>query len=305
MKTSLGLLAAAVVLAAMVLVTWSCGDEETVTITPVTHDNLVQACIVSSACKVKTFPRVSNCVDAYYNLDVKFGKARIYDKIYQCVVDAEGDCDEVYQCYGTDRYAGGCDTTYRAYCDGDTAYNCDTLANRVFAFECKLAGLTCSTRDPATFEADCTTGTCSGASRTCEGDVLVSCKTDGNLETFDCSKDGRRCAKSPLTKQLECTGNQKTTCDIQAPYKAKCLGTTAVYCVNNHVHRWDCSKNPWKKACKDGACVFAGKECTDSDFNRCKGSNLQYCDEGKWVTFDCAKAGLGPCKTLTNGADCS
>jgi hypothetical protein len=278
----------------------------------VTLEQLVDACIVSSACQVKTYPRISNCVEDYYNLALRLGRGPVYDQIFGCLAEAKGDCDAAFECYGSHRAAGSCDTTYQAKCDGEKALTCDTLAGKVFTFDCSHAGLTCKTRSPGsagTFEADCTPGGCkSGDPRQCDGDKLISCKGDGNLELVDCSVQGLTCAPSPATAALECTGETTEECDMPVmppdPYTPKCEGSVALTCVNNRVHREDCAQRPYNKGCKDGACVPAGKQCTD-EFNRCQGEKLQYCLDGAWRTADCAALGLGPCKTLTNGADCT
>ncbi len=107
---------------------------------------------------------------------------------------------------------------------------------------------------------------------------------------------------------LSCIGNQDKTCDVdpaKPPFQASCEGNTAVTCKNNNVNKEDCSKRPYKKTCQIGRCVFVGSECTEDDFNRCKGDKLEYCVEGKWKVADCAGMNLGACKTATNGANCS
>ena len=69
-------------------------------------EELVLACIRSTACGVRAYPRAANCVEAYYTLHLRFGLGPVYDAIYRCVNAAAGDCDKIYACYGANRLLG-------------------------------------------------------------------------------------------------------------------------------------------------------------------------------------------------------
>jgi len=293
----------------------ACSDDgESKPLEQITFDALVNACIVSSACGVKRYPKVGECVDYYYTTHLPLGLGPVYDRIFGCLAQAKGDCAAAFDCYGSHKAAGRCDTTYVAKCEGSKALSCDTLAGpdgdgRVFTFDCADAALTCSTRKSGSlFEADCTPGPCSapGTNRKCEGDRRISCKADGNIEVIDCAVQGLVCEKSPLTGALDCTGEASDECDIPPDaHQNRCEGSVAVTCVNNKIHRQDCAKRPYNTRCVAGECKPAGSACDADDFNRCQGDKLEYCLDGTWRSVDCAAIGLRPCKPTTFGADCS
>lgn len=292
-------------LAAGLLAMPACSDEEPpVVVPPVTYNQLVRGCILATACGVKAYPRVANCVDAYYTLHRRFGHARIYDAIYYCVNQSEGSCEEVYSCFGADRLAGRCDATFKARCEGDNAVSCDLLDQRVFVSDCTAAKLKCAVKNTETFEAACAYGSCLSAyAPRCDEGRALTC-LDGVITVEDCTAQGLVCAStSTTTKAVGCVGSSSTSC---SPSKTtpSCKGTVAVTCVVNKLHEEDCSTRVYNRTCKNGVCVATGTGCTDA-FDRCQGSNLEYCLDGNWVLFDCATAGFGPCQTETHGARCS
>lgn len=301
----------ALTVAAAALAAVTCGDDDPVDPLPsgpVTLDQLIDACIATSACGVKQWPKVSSCLDAYYTLAAPQGITPVYDKIFHCVNAAKGDCSAVFECYGSSRYAGSCDTTYKATCEGDSAYSCDAIARKVFIYDCTAAKLVCRTKQQSSVDAYCSRGSCTpGQYKTaCEGNVLLSC-VDGVIQADDCAARGLICGKS-LAGGTVCLGEDKQTCNTdptKPPYQVNCKGSVAYSCENYQIHKEDCSKRPYKTSCTSGQCAFASSECTESDFNRCTGEKLQYCKEGKWVTLDCAAAGLGNCQSAVNGANCS
>ena len=304
-----GLCAAALLAAALT----SCGDdggEAPPSVDPVSLDQLIEACVVTSGCGVKVWPKVLNCLDAYYDLAKPRGSGPVFDRIYQCVIAAQGDCTKVFDCYGSNRYAGSCDNgNFTATCEGDSRYTCDTIAHKVFISDCAVAKLSCKTSTSPPVTAHCTRGACKPTSfkTTCEGSILVSCLASGVIQTDDCGVDGGKCGKSAMGA-LSCIGNQDKTCDFDStkpPFQASCDGHSAVTCKNNNVNKEDCSKRPFKRVCRNGTCASSGGECTADDFNKCQGDKLQYCREGKWVALDCASLGLGACKQAVNGANCS
>jgi hypothetical protein len=288
--------------AAAVLVTAAlgrCGDDSD----GLSRDELVKACALSSACGVRGYPAISNCVEAYHDNLRRFGLGPMYDGIYRCVVGSGGKCDAVYACWGASRSAPTCGTDFKARCEGSKAHSCDTIAGVEFTLDCSLAGLQCRVRDPASpgaFEADCTVGACEPTTQPrCDGNRLLSCNEGGNLGIEDCGAGGLTCGQG--TQGLDCIGAGEEGCNI---FDSRCDGNTAVVCTGGRVHRIDCSSHPYATRCDQGACAPAGNECADT-FNRCKEDSLEYCLDGRWHTLDCAGLGLGPCAPLPNGADCT
>ncbi len=295
MRASLGALGLALALGA------ACGKEQPPgPAGPLSFAELVSGCVVSSSCGVRAYPRVSNCLDAYYTLHLPFGLGPIYESIYRCVIAAKGDCDAVFACYGTHKAAGRCDTSFKAHCEGQRAFSCDTLSAKVFVYDCALAALTCQVRTSQSFEAKCATGSCDASfARRCEGTRLLSC-ADGVIEIADCAALGQRCGDS--SGGAACLGSSEEECEA-GKFAARCEGATAVTCVGGRVHRADCAGRPLATRCEAGACVPAGGACKD-EFDRCSGDTLELCLDGTWQSHDCAAAGFGPCKTLANGAAC-
>jgi hypothetical protein len=280
----------------------------------IAFNELVNACIVSSACGVKRYPRISDCVKAYYDLHLGFGLGPVYDSIFGCLAEAKGDCEAAFACYGSHPAAGSCDVSYTAKCSGDKNLTCDTQAGPegrglVFTFDCAKAGLSCQTRASGGFEADCTAGTCTpGEPRRCDGNRLLSCKaTESTLEVEDCAVRGLVCDKSPLSGALECTGEVDEECNTTQDnqLQPRCEGSVAVTCVNNKQHREDCAKRLYDTSCSAGQCAAKGSACTGDDFNRCQGDKMQYCLDGSWHEVDCTALGLGPCASGTIAADCT
>ena len=277
-------------------------EEEVVELPPpVTYNELVRGCIAATACGVLAYPRVSNCVEAYYNLHKTFGVSRMYDAKYHCVNLANGDCEEVFHCMGTNKLAGLCDGTFKARCDGTSAVSCDLLDKRVFVHQCSHAGLICAVKNTQSFEASCAYGTCAaGYKARCEDGKALSCD-DGVIIVEDCQEQNKACGVTS-SKTKGCVGNTTASCTT-GQYKDKCEGNKAVSCVEDKVHKVDCASRIFKKRCKDAACVPTGTAC-DGEFDRCSGEKLEYCLDGSWVAFDCDKLGFGACRTVTNGARC-
>lgn len=261
---------------------------------PVTDEQLLQACIRAGACGIKTYPRLSDCVDAYINLYRTQGLGPIYDKLFACVNAAKDDCDKIAVCYGRGK---ACDKDYKASCKGTVAVSCDLIGHRIYQLDCAHAGLTCEVNKAGS--AICTPGTCSTSyANQCKGDQVLSCTT-GAIEVLDCSVMGKVCGNK------QCTGNQQTSCSSKS-FVRYCKSNTALTCVGGRVHHDDCSKHKLKTSkCVAGECVKAGTQCTES-MNRCSGARLEACLDGSWKTFDCAKLGLGAClASATYGAACT
>ena len=264
------------------------------------RDEIIKACLFTSACGIKTYPSLSSCLAGYLNLHVSQRIAPIYNKIYQCVNKTKGDCDAVATCY---QRGAACDSTYKATCEGKVAVTCDLQDKRVYKLDCSAAGMECAVKKGYTFSAVCTPGTCySSSGETCQGSLLYTCVA-GLIEVRDCAATGKGCG-STHKSQAACIGNQKEKCSEY--FVPSCKKTTiATECVNGFEHYVDCSKNTHlATACKEGLCVTSGSDCTEGTVNRCSGKQLEACLDGKWQKFDCAQLGLGDCIAATNSAQC-
>ncbi len=257
------------------------------------HEDLAHACVRTTACSFQPYPRVANCMGAYFTQHARFGLGPVYDSIYECV-NAAGDCGALYACFGTDQATASCDRNFSGRCDGDRAVSCDLISDQQYTYDCAAAGLTCAMPTDQTFSAKCTTGTC-GADfpRQCDGDRLLTCH-NSVVEVVDCAASGLVCSESK-----GCAG-AGDPCITQT---ASCDGDVAVSCVGGHTHREDCTVRAQDRSCANGRCVPTHTECLD-EFDRCDGSDLQSCIDGQWVTFDCTELGLNPCVPSSTGAAC-
>ncbi len=275
-------LPAAVLAILLLSLSGGCGEEEVEPpAPPVTYNELVRGCIAATACDVLAYPRVSDCVKAYYQLHMKFGISRMYDSKYHCVNLANGDCDEVARCMGTNRMAGRCDAKFKARCDGQSAVSCDLLDKRVFVHECTHAGLVCAVKNTQTFEASCAFGTCvSGYKTRCEDGKALTC-LDGVIIVEDCKSQNMVCGINS-SKAKGCVGNTTTSC-TPGQYKDKCEGNKVVKCEDGKVHKVDCATRIFNKRCKDAACVSevyvavwaAEREATALSYKGCSWSDAE------------------------------
>lgn len=262
-----------------------CGDDALST------DELIAACVRSTACDRFAYPRVANCIDAFHTRHRAFGYGATYAQLYRCVNEA-GDCAAVDRCYG-----GGerCGIDFAARCDGATAVACDTIGDRSFTLDCSAAGLSCGVKASAGFDATCTPGGCdAGFAPRCDGARALSC-ADGVIAIDDCGAQG-----------LTCTGGAQPRCvggGGECAQGPACDGNVAVTCIGGRTQRKDCGADPLKSRCAGGACVARGDACGD-ELDRCAGSDVQSCIDGRWRTVSCGNLGLGPCLDEQNGARC-
>jgi hypothetical protein len=177
--------------------------------------DLVRACIRSTACGVKAYPRVSACLENYLDREVPYGLAPVCVPIYRCANRATS-CQAIEDCFGA---TSSCTSSFTARCEDGKAVYCDLIDHVAYTYDCATAGMTCHVDPQNPWTA------------TCEG----SGTPDGTISTA-----------------VRCDG---------------------------------------------GVCQKTDEACTVGVMNRCQGEQLQACLEGVWVTFDCAKLGLGPCKS--------
>ena len=283
------------------------GDGGGVSVAKLTQDELVDACIIASACSIMTYPDLTNCMANYHKLLIPLGQGPIYNKLYRCVIAAKGDCAKAAACY---KWGKACDKDFKATCKGTVAVSCDLIGKRVYELDCGDAKLKCAIKTGQTYEASCVLGTCqAGYQDKCDGKKEVSC-TSGVLEMRDCEYLGMTCGYGGWKKTYKngCQGESGVKCSVwgKDTFKASCDGNVAKTCHLSRVHQEDCTEyTMMHTACSGGQCVAAGTECSGS-MNRCSGDKLEACLDGKWKAFDCTKLGLGKCKKAsTYGANCS
>jgi|GEM_PF-6926521 hypothetical protein len=155
----------------------------------------VTACLRTTACNIKPYPRLSNCLDAYTGLVQENGLIAVLDGIYRCTNSA-ADCDAVRVCNGT---GSSCDKKYKASCDGGKAVFCDLTDDRVYSYDCGSAGLTCQVDATYAFSATCV----GGQSSTATLSSVVDCTSDS------CEQTGESCNTDKLD---ECDGQDLRSC---------------------------------------------------------------------------------------------
>lgn len=174
-------------------------------------DDVASACVRATACDIKVYPRVRDCIDYFKTTLTQLGLAPIYSSIYRCVNTAK-DCFGVEACFGR---GPPCDSTFKGRCEQGVAIQCDLLDKRIYRLDCKAVGQRC--QPDASFGASCVdkgqgalieglscdgvncnvqSDTCiSDALDRCSGDQLESC-LEGRWVRFYCGALGLgRCAK--------------------------------------------------------------------------------------------------------------
>jgi hypothetical protein len=198
----------------------ACSDSPDDNGDPSSDSNLLTACIRSTACDVRPYPRVSNCVQNYLDRETPAGRAPVLDPIYRCINRAV-DCRGIRDCVGAQ---GSCDTDFMASCDNDTAVFCDLIDKSIYIYSCESAGLRCQVDNINAFaatcvlepgspasapalstSADCRDGSCQFTGQACSADALNRCLGDklqacleGQWISFDCLKLGLKpCVSMP------------------------------------------------------------------------------------------------------------
>ena len=272
-------------------------DEELISL-----GQLINACIASNACGINATSHLFQCVDSYYTLQRKFGHGGLYASVYHCVIDAGGDCDAVFACYGADRAAGSCSiSSYRGSCKGDKATFCSS-SNQEQSLDCASAGLQCALNKTYAWDAKCGRGECStGYAARCDGGKLIYCE-NGIISIDDCATQGLACGSDG--GRAECVGNTSDGCS-PGGYNSRCEGSVAYSCTRGKVRREDCSERSYNKRCQGGACAETHSACTTGSFDRCAGDKLEACVDGQWQSYDCGSRGFDPCLSSSTGASCS
>jgi hypothetical protein len=272
-----------------------------------------EACVTAAACGI-SFPGVvgvSGCTQLveYANNKEAAGVAKVGPTEVNCLAAAGKDCVKARQCLNGGQPISACTGTSDA-CTGTVWSTCSMTTgtggnNGTRSFDCASIGQACAAGNG---EFTCATGTCSGLSATCSGAVLQTCDT-AVLRTHDCAPTGEECIPTAGITPAHCRGTGAVCASPSITNNAlRCDGTTLVTCSDSKEARQDCASLGMGCYIKFGtstpACLY-GAECDPaSSPNTCVGNQLKFCDNGKFVTIDCAGAGFTGCDP-SNGGRCT
>lgn len=200
-----GLLGLAGALAVLACAPWGCGSSSD---PPLAMDpSLIKACIRATACDVKPYPTVSNCLSYYEDFQRNSSLRAVTFQIYTCTNRAES-CTAVRECFGA---GPPCDKSYEGRCEQGQALFCDLIDDVSYRYDCAAVGMSCvvdpgyshiatcqgssSSGGALSTALECTDGTCSESDQPCttddsynrcEGAALQAC-LDHRWVTFDCA----------------------------------------------------------------------------------------------------------------------
>lgn len=119
--------------------------------------------------------------------------------------------------------------------------------------DCAALGLLCFDDPEQPESPTCTVGPldgCSPASPICDGNILNSCASDGNVrDRIDCSRIEMGCRAG----ECEPIGQDAPACDNS--YNVRCDGTALVYCLGGENRHLDCTSIGYD-SCYDGPVVI-------------------------------------------------
>jgi hypothetical protein len=172
-----------------------CGSDGSLPAEPTEADrSLIFACIRSTACGVKSYPRVSNCLSGY---GVE-GPAPALDPIMLCANRARS-CTELERCYGP---LQECDASFKATCTDGRAIYCDLIDRRTFAYDCASLSMVCAV-DPQYAHA----ATCTGSPHPQPGQQTLSSRL--TCAEDQCIPTGQPCSSDEFDR---CSGAELQSC---------------------------------------------------------------------------------------------
>jgi hypothetical protein len=270
---------------------------------PVDIDAIVRTCVIGSSCVANPlYSNPSNCV-AVLEFGIASGKGDIVSaaelrRLVDCATNAS-TCAAAVACANRNHGDDYCSAHPNGSCDGNISVNCPTTP--ISTRDCGALGLMCQKVDA--LNVACTDGTsplnCNQSMWRCDGNRFVGCG-----ESYDCSTyaPGYSCRPN---------GNvANTLCQPSGPActSTVCNNDVLDICAGGEVVRVDCTV--FASHCgSDGPqnsldCVPNATDCKWSDAQRCNGSALEFCVNGKWRSFDCTSIGLTSCAPTPNGAAC-
>ena len=270
---------------------------------PMPAGSRLEACVFMASCGGSSdfgFPlSVGACLDRFSptrNAFGHMGSPLLEDRFLRCAKSRS--CSEFIKCYGGDLITlSGCGEG--AACK-DNRMTTATGAS----FDCSVIGATCGELPTGAIRSCCHTTMCQNPGKvSCAGTQGTGCDWAGRQIEVDCTQLG---TATCTEDQPFCRG---TGAKCPPDRKVQCDGSTAVFCLDGQLSRFDCSQVATRSACQPGRfepCVPAGTECSQDGFRgTCDGTRLTYCLDGSIKSFDCRSLGFSRCEQVPNeGAKC-
>ena len=192
------------------------GETGANTTTTWTRQTMVDACVRMHSCGIFSVTDVYTCITDFEETKATpTGTAALYKKRHACVNGAAGDCDKIRACFGAkewdvEKLGAECDSSYKGSCEGTKMRFCDSLNKRIYALDCKEAGLECATDSNGT--PFCSAGPCTSPKKndkTCSTDKTQHHYCAGNgLQIEQCDWLSLACGKDRDGK-IDCVGTGK------------------------------------------------------------------------------------------------
>jgi hypothetical protein len=227
-----------------------------------------------------------------------------------CMADAGLDCDRALDCVSVPATTPCPSPTWG--CDGDTLRRCDAFrGDRVVSEDCAAEGLHCI---PVGSQARCGFEACDPTTLrvTCLDNRIVLCArylfADGTVGGVlqpgeDCSDHDATCVVG--TDGPICVGKGAACTPFPWGGGLACDGDVLIGCENGYETRTDCTASGLHCVTLTGSLGAAGRivcahqseviVCVVSDFNVCKGTRLDYCDQHGNQSLDCTCLGYSGC----------
>jgi hypothetical protein len=245
---------------------------------------------------------------------------------------AAADCATVRACSPeVGKHGAACaDQAGATVCDGTVAVSCDYDGQPVTAVDCAAAGQSCAA-SPFGFEAGCVAETCDPTTfeSRCDPsapDVLLACKSWGNLIRVDCTTQygfvavhkvdgdhfysiaGETCGFDQQRQANGCVGKGEAC----TSFSQQCNGAVLETCAGGKLGHRDCGAlTPADQGCgfvQSGpfagaaACGFVGGTCDlgISD-ESCQDGVVTYCSSAEPASLDCRALGYAGCAVANQG----
>jgi hypothetical protein len=158
-----------------------------------------------------------------------------------------------------------------------------------------------------------------GRPERCDGTIVSWCSTEGlspKVSAWDCAEDGAicemiegvgYCADSSSECQVEGESSKQCINDLLGSYVAT---ATCKKADSGKLYKVVVDEEECDNACSEGACIDLktivsdyGDNCDESRADRCDGTYLSFCSNGKVSAYDCSEFG-GGCVNVDEGVDC-
>jgi hypothetical protein len=278
----------------------------------VTPANGVAACATASSCDLLGQGGIQSCASNVLAINnpalVAFFRVPLSGSQVNCLAQAGKDCDAARKCLNNGMPPTSCSGTGPQSCvNMTTLQSCSTEngGNYTTQFDCSFYGEMCLSNNN---KVACGTGTCSTAGSSCMVNVLQTCDANGFYHQTDCAQVGSTCVAGAVTSHCRGTG---PTCTGPAfglgDNSLRCDGDKLVNCFDSQEAPFDCTTlqtHCFANAKGVHAACALGNACDPANYQVvCMGTKLQFCNNGKVDTFDCAGGGWTTCKP-DNGGSC-